>query len=203
MKTLHAFKTFGWLVITFIALGMAFLVFGPLVGWHVDVVPTKSMVPAISPGGVVVTRPTSFADATVGQIILFRDSLSRQLICHRVVEIIENDEGRYLKTKGDANNTADSDSVTEANFVGTVSLYIPNVGKIAYLSRLYQTPLVFLGTKISFSTLVILCIGLTLVCLELNNILGWLLEPGQQEYKERLRKRRELILKRKKAFKLG
>ncbi len=180
-----------------------FMVISPLFGWHFNVVPTSSMVPAVNPGGIVVSRPTNVSDAKVGQIVLFRDSFSGKLICHRVVDVVEQGGEKCLKTKGDANLAADSGLVTAANFVGTMALYVPKVGRIAYLSRLYECPFVFLGIRVSLSMLVVLGTGLAIVCVELNNIGGWLFEPAQNAYREGLRRRRESVAKRKRALKPG
>jgi len=173
------------------------------VGWHFDVVPTESMEPAFSPGGMVVTRPVELKDIEVGDAILFREPATGGSICHRVINIEEIDSQLFFQTKGDANEYPDSDPVSSQNFIGKTISYIPNVGKIAYLSRLHETAIVFMGRKLSIAFLLIIVIGVSIIGLESNNIGEWIFTPHLKRRQEILKKRKERLAKRKRRFFTG
>jgi len=161
-------------------------------GWHFDVVPTTSMEPAFNRGGMVVTRPVGMGDIKVGDAILFREPYieGEALICHRVIDIKEIDKELFFQTKGDANEYPDSDLVSSQNFVGKTVIHLPHVGNIAFRSHLHETPIVFMGKKISVALLLVVVIGLIVIGAELRNILEWIFTPHLKRRQEILKKRR-------------
>ncbi|EWM54535.1 signal peptidase I [Ruminococcus flavefaciens] len=83
-----------------------------------------SMEPAIKVGSIcVVNHHASFSKVKKGDIIAFKAGDST-LVTHRAVRV--TDEG--ISTKGDANNTEDTDPVTSRNFIGRTIFSIPAVG---------------------------------------------------------------------------
>ena len=158
------------------------------------------MEPAINPGGMVVTRPAEVKGIAVGDIVLFEDLNVQACVCHRVIDIKEIDGELFFQTRGDANEYPDSDLVSSQNFIGKTILYLPHVGNVAYLSRLHETPIVFLGKKISIAQMLILVIGLTVVGLELKNICEWVFNPHSKRRQQVLRKRKQRHLKRKGSY---
>ncbi|WP_435332574.1 signal peptidase I [Haloarchaeobius sp. TZWWS8] len=95
------------------------------------VVLTGSMEPAISPGDVVVVAKVSPAAVEVGDVIIFNREGRSVPTTHRVIEIVETQSGeRGFRTKGDANEDADSGVVTPAAFIGKISMTLPYVGYV-------------------------------------------------------------------------
>jgi len=189
-----------WIIFGVVIASFLFVVTASFFGWRFDVVPTKSMEPAFSPGGMVVTQPAELKDIKVGDAILFREPATGGFICHRVIDIEETHNELSFQTKGDANEYPDSDPVSSQNFIGKTISYIPNVGKIAYLSRLHETAIVFMGKRLSIAFLLIIVIGMIIVGLESNNIGEWIFTPHLKRRQEMLKKRKERLAKRKRGF---
>jgi signal peptidase I len=182
--------------------GFVFMIVAPFCGWHFDVVPTGSMEPAIMPGGMIISRPAEIEDISLGDIVLRRELRTGALICHRVVDIKETDNGIILQTKGDANKYPDTENISTQNLAGKMTFYIPNIGKIAYSSNLYKITLNILGLRLSLASIVIIGICLVILVIEFCNLYDWITIPESQKYKERLKARKTKISDRKKAFHL-
>jgi signal peptidase len=99
----------------------------PLVfGWRPSVVLSGSMAPSLEPGDVVIAKPVRPGDLRPGQVIRFGDPAEPdRYLVHRIVEI--KSDGSIV-TKGDANATRDSSTVTTAEITGTLRLRVPWVG---------------------------------------------------------------------------
>jgi len=188
-------KLAGWLIFGVVMSAVLFMVTTSFLGWRFDVILTKSMEPAFSPGGMVVTRPAEPEDIEVGDTILFREPLIEEeaRICHRVIDIKEIDSQLFFQTKGDANEYPDLDLVSPQNFIGKTIFYLPHVGNIAYLSGLHETAIVFMGKELSLALLIIVAIGMTVIGLELNNMWGWIFTPHLKRRQEMLKKRKERL----------
>ena len=65
-----------------------------------------SMYPALRPRDVVEVAPIAKGRVEVGDIVAFQKE--KKLICHRLIEIFEEDSRRWLRTQGDAMASADS-----------------------------------------------------------------------------------------------
>lgn len=93
---------------------------------------TGSMKPTLPVGSMVFTFPQSMYN--VGDIITFkRGDIT---VTHRIAEI----SGESITTKGDANNSTDSQKVSLKNVVGKDVAVIPFIGR---LSAFIKTPLGF------------------------------------------------------------
>lgn len=97
------------------------------------VVLSGSMLPEIKVKDIVVTKKVSAEDLEVGDIITFIAPDSRFggiSITHRIIDTYYDESlGSYTyRTKGDANNTADSSLVPNENILGRVILKIPKLG---------------------------------------------------------------------------
>lgn len=125
--------------------------------WRFDAVLSGSMEPALSVGGVVVTKPVQPADIGAGDIIAFR--AGEMLVTHRVVEAISNQGQTSFITKGDANEEPDLSPVAAANVVGKVVFDMPFLG---YLTAFAKTRLGLITT--------IFIPGLGIIILELKNM---------------------------------
>ena len=92
---------------------------------------TQSMYPTIKAGDVVVTYREDNNKYNAGDVITFVSQYNAGMtITHRVKEVISlNDEYSY-KTKGDNNNTADSEIIKGSSVVGKVVFKVPKAGYI-------------------------------------------------------------------------
>lgn len=103
-------------------------------GLRAYIVQSGSMEPALSIGSVVITKAAE--SYKKGEIITFSTG-GRELTTHRVVSVETEDGQTVFRTKGDANEEADSWSVTESQIVGRQILSIPKLG---YLADFVKTP---------------------------------------------------------------
>ncbi len=122
----------AWGLLVFVILGVGGVAFGfHAAGYEKYVVETGSMVPALDPGDLVVDRPVN-GDLKVGDIITFKHGQGDDLVTHRIVGITP--EG--IKTKGDANRTADVWTIPDDYVQGVVAFRIPKGGYvITFMSK--------------------------------------------------------------------
>lgn len=88
------------------------------------------MEPKINIGDIVITKNVRVDnDIKIGDIVAYRKGQS--VITHRIVNI-EQDENKILRitTKGDNNNTEDSEKILLNNIEGKVIKIIPKIGNI-------------------------------------------------------------------------
>ncbi len=130
-----------------------------IMGYKLMWVLTGSMRPSIEPGDLVIVKDIKPEEVQVGQVITFKRDNST-LITHRVVDVID-EETIMFKTKGDANNVADSNLVQTSQLVGSLKWIIPKGG---YVMNYMQTP----KGLISFISFV----GILLIIPELKTILS-------------------------------
>lgn len=109
--------------------------------YNAYVVLTGSMLPEIKVKDVVVTKKTEASELEKGDIITFLSSDERFLgltVTHRIIEKIPDPTtGEYtFRTKGDANNVADTALVQDYNILGKVILKVPKIG---YLQEFLAT----------------------------------------------------------------
>ena len=126
-------------IIIFLILGCISIIFQKLIekdnfanvfGLKSFTVLTGSMEPEINAGDVVIVKNIAQKDIKVGDVITYSVGNSEQTVTHRVTEIVQQNGKTYYKTKGDNNNSADSDLVEYANILGTVGFKIAKLGLI-------------------------------------------------------------------------
>ncbi len=96
---------------------------------------------------------SDFQDLQVGQIITFFEANDRgdrtgKVVTHRIIEVAQKDGAVAYRTKGDANNTADSVLVRPQNVIG---VYKNRVAKLGALVLFLQKPwgmLIFIGVPV-------------------------------------------------------
>lgn len=97
---------------------------------------SPSMTPNINVYDVVIDKKVEdFSELQVGDVITFisTSSISNGMtITHRIVDIIETEEGTKYKTKGDNNLTADYSLVTQDKVIGKVKFRIPQLGRVQF-----------------------------------------------------------------------
>ena len=100
----------------------------------------------IEVGDLIFVSPVKPEELKAGDIIAFKEKNSLSVTTHRIIEVVKQEDGTFAySTKGDANNVADQDQVTEDRLVGIYRGRIPKVGDFAMF---LQTPLgmiVFIG----------------------------------------------------------
>jgi len=101
------------------------------------IVTSDSMSPTIEAGDVVITRDVSSETIKTGDVVTFHDESrpESESVTHRVVEIREEDDGRYFRTKGDANEAADDGLVPAEYAQGKLHLHIPSLGYLLLFAR--------------------------------------------------------------------
>ena len=103
-------------------------------GFELLVVKSGSMEPAIKTGSIVIDK--SFSDYNFGDIVTFRNKDNpKETTTHRLVSKQIKGSSTLLTTKGDANDTADSEKITQDRIVGKVLVAIPYLGYIAAFAR--------------------------------------------------------------------
>ena len=97
---------------------------------------SPSMTPNINVYDIIIDeRVDDYESLEVGDVITFisTSSISNGMtITHRIVDVIETDEGTKYKTKGDNNLTADYALVTQDKIIGKVKFRIPQLGRIQF-----------------------------------------------------------------------
>ncbi len=116
----------GWVLVAVVCVAIVFVSFGVL-GFRLMLVGSGSMSPALDVGDIAVVTRVSADAIGEGDIIQFtRGGTS---VIHRVVEVQDNGSRMFI-TKGDLNDSPDSDPVYPSQIQGRVSFSIPKVGWI-------------------------------------------------------------------------
>ena len=105
--------------------------------WQASPVLSGSMEPTIPTGGVVITERVPVEDLAVGDIVMFHrpDNPDEQVV-HRIIEVKPSDHGPLMRTKGDANETADPWQVRPESTTAQVErASIPYVGSVTVAIR--------------------------------------------------------------------
>jgi signal peptidase len=90
-------------------------------------VQSGSMAPAIKTGAVVIIKP--FDSYQKGDVITIQDPANpKNTVTHRIFEIKEKNGLVSYVTKGDANNTPDTEARLKGNVLGKVMFSIPLLG---------------------------------------------------------------------------
>jgi signal peptidase len=123
---LHA-RSIAATVLTVAAVALAAAVLVPAaLGLHRYVITGGSMTGTYDRGSIVYAKAVPVADLRVGDVITYKSPRTGGLVTHRIVGIRERRDGtRVFRTKGDANETADSwrfvlDAPTQARVVGSI-----------------------------------------------------------------------------------
>lgn len=77
-------------------------------GYRFLAVESGSMAPAIPQGSIVLASPHDAGELAAGDVVVFTPPGWREPVVHRVVELWRDGDGVELRTRGDANNAADS-----------------------------------------------------------------------------------------------
>lgn len=118
---------------------------GPrLLGYQINVVLSNSMEPVYTTGELLLVRPIAASDVEINDIISFKGSgASDNVITHRVVGIDE--DMQVFITKGDANDSNDSNPVTFNRLNGIVEVNIPYLGYVYGVIQTTATKVILVG----------------------------------------------------------
>lgn len=141
------------LLATFLAPSLFGFAFEPILG--------GSMEPAIKTGAMIAIGKVAPEEVQVGDIIGFRVEGMDTPVCHRVIEIVETEEGIGFLTKGDANESPDTWVVKPENLIGRVVFHLSWLG---YIAKFIKEPYGF-GLLIGLPAVII-------IALEIKNLFG-------------------------------
>lgn len=99
-------------------------------GWKPFIVLSGSMEDTIMPGDLILTKEIDALELKEGDIISFRTN-KYNVITHRIINIVDENGERKYYTKGDNNNSADSEPVCNEQIEGIYRYKIPKLGEIA------------------------------------------------------------------------
>ena len=131
------------ILVVLVAVGLGRLV--PLTGRQSIVIGGASMEPAIPLGSAVVVTPVDSSVLLVGDVVSMKVDESATTYTHRIVDVVDRPDGRWVRTKGDANDTLDPTLIPPTAIVGRVDLMLPLIGYLVALMSLPVGILFVLG----------------------------------------------------------
>ena len=105
------------------------------IGLEFNIVQTNSMQGEINQYDFIVLRRTDPKSVRVGDIVAFYDNTMRYKILHRVINIINSEDGWLFQTKGDNSITVDAGYRLESNIYAMYWFKIPLLGVIITFFR--------------------------------------------------------------------
>ena len=139
---------------------------GPRLGHDFVVIRGGSMEPAIHLGAVTEVSQVQPADLRPGDIVTLKEA-DGVVVSHRITRVLQQPNGTFIETKGDANSAVDPVLTPVSDVTGRVDLSVPVLGYLVYLLTLPIGMLSVLG------------LALTLL------FAIWLLEDFEQDEEER------------------
>ncbi len=113
-----------------VAVIFAFLISGiRIFGFQIYGVLTGSMAPSYPVGSLVYVQSVQPSELQLRDVITF--SSGKNVVTHRIVEIVPEGGTTRFRTKGDANDEADASLVGPADIIGRVAFCIPHLGNVA------------------------------------------------------------------------
>lgn len=143
-----------------------------LFGVRSYIVQTGSMEPKIPVGSVIFSLPQKTYE--LGDIVIFKDKESRT-VAHRVSQVVIKNGGVAYQTKGDANNSPDTEMQSEGLILGREFFLIPSIGKLGAVIKTVPGFILILGLP-----------SLLFIIFELKNIKNEIEAQAEQRIKERL-----------------
>jgi signal peptidase len=119
------------LVVSVLGLVLA-LNLAPLLGHQLVVIRGGSMEPAIHLGSMTDVSQVRPADLRPGDVVMLKEA-NGTLVSHRITRIVQQPDGVFVETKGDANDSPDAVNTPASSIVGRVDLAIPGLGYLVYL----------------------------------------------------------------------
>lgn len=121
------------------------------------VVTSGSMSPAIQTGDVIFVYETAPASLETGDIVAFDASPGDDdIVTHRIIDVVENENGMGYVTKGDANENPDPGVVRPGQVIGTVQTPFGVPARVPMLGHF----LLFAGSREGIIVMVFVPVGL-------------------------------------------
>ena len=153
----RAISTLANLVLAIsVLLLVAVLLAPPLLGLSLEPILGGSMEPAIKTGALIAITKVAPEEVQVGDIIGFKVEAMDTPVCHRVIEIVDTEEGVGFRTKGDANEDPDTWVVKPENLIGKTVFHLAWLG---YIAKFIKTPYGF-GLLLGLPALTIIALEL-------------------------------------------
>jgi len=108
----------------------------PVFGREVFAIRGESMSPDISIGSLTVVDRRTVPEIRAGDVVTWRGD-NGVWVTHRATEVFQHDAEWYVRTQGDANDSADAVPVPERSIVGVVEVSLPLGG---YALTMLSTP---------------------------------------------------------------
>ena len=157
-QTKAALRSVSTVLVIIVAI-LAFLISGiRLFGFQVYGVLSGSMEPTYAVGSLVYVKPVNPDDLKLRDVITFSVS-PKTVVTHRIVEIVPDERNASMmryRTKGDANENADTALVGPADIIGRVAFSVPHLGNVA--SYIQSPPGLYVAIAVG-----ILLIGIVIV----------------------------------------
>ena len=112
------------------------------------VVLSGSMEPDISPGDAVIVKAVDPAAIDSGDVITFKRSADSTPVTHRVVEVVDSEDGLAFRTKGDANDSPDPALVPADSVTGKVWVVIPYLGHVVLFANTTEGMALLVGLPV-------------------------------------------------------
>ena len=101
-----------------------------ILGYKTYIVLTGSMKPTLNPNDIVVVKKPDKKDIKNGDIITYSVGSNSATVTHRIIEVVEQNGETYYKTKGDNNNSEDSDLINYDDVQGRLCFKISKLGAL-------------------------------------------------------------------------
>ena len=101
-----------------------------ILGFRQYVVATGSMEPQYNIGDLIITKEKAKEEIKTGDIINYISNDKTNTVTHRIVDIVKKDGQIFYRTKGDNNNSEDSELVNYNQVKGVLVFKISKVGTI-------------------------------------------------------------------------
>ena len=144
----------GWAPVAVVSISLllpvaVFVIWSALTGHRLQAVRSGSMTPTYSVGSMLVVKSVDPSDVRVGMPLSFITDDGRTIETHRVVQVVQDENGLSFRTKGDANAAADPDPVAASAVRGSVTWSVPHVGELMLWLRWPRGFLVLVVTPLA------------------------------------------------------
>jgi signal peptidase len=127
----------GWIFTSIIAVVIIWFSVG-LFPFHPSLIASGSMRPSLDVGDIGIIAEVPADTIEIGDIIKYRSEGGISII-HRVIDIQVTETTRHFITKGDANDSPDTEPVIPENVEGRLVFTIPKVGWISTVIKSFFT----------------------------------------------------------------
>lgn len=130
-----AFNIITSILVAILVIIATSLAFAKVLGAGAYTVLSGSMEPVYHVGSLIYVKNVDVEDLKAGDPITF--AMSEELVAtHRIVDVIETEDGTAFVTKGDANDTNDANPVNYRNVIGKPVFSVPYLGyAISFVRR--------------------------------------------------------------------